>query len=95
MNWQYEKGRIYCQNDKNELLAETTFVFAGADTVDIDRTYVHPALRGQGVAGKMMEAVAEYLRKEGLRATATCSYAKGWLEKHRDTHADIIARAEA
>lgn len=92
MNWEYEKGRIYSVDENNELLAETTFVFKDNGDVDINRTYVHPKLRGQGIAGKMMGVVAEYLRENSLKATATCSCANAWLKKHRESYSDIISR---
>ena len=90
MNWIYETGRIYSVDDKNEVMAEATYVPSGLGTVDIDYTYVSPALRGQGIAGQLMEAVAGHLRKEGLKALASCSYAQAWLIKHRDAYPDVI-----
>lgn len=91
MNWNYENGRIYSTDEQNEVIAETTYVPAGGNTVDIDHTYVSPLLRGQGVAGQMMEAVAERLRKDGLKAVASCSYANAWLKKHRDSYPDVVS----
>lgn len=92
MDWKYENGRIYCLSEDNELLAETTFVRKENGEVDINHTYVNPLLRGKGVAGTMMEVVAEYLRKQSLKATASCSYANVWLQKHREVYADIISK---
>ena len=91
MNWKYEKGRIYGVDENNGLLAETTFNHRKNGEVDIDHTYVDPSLRGQGVAGSMMEVVAKYLRENRLKATASCSYANSWLKKHRYEYADIIS----
>lgn len=92
MDWKYEKGRIYSCNEKGELMAEATYVAKGNGEIDINHTYVNPILRGQGVADKMMTVVAEYLRKEGLKATATCSYAYVWFNKNSEQYSDIIAR---
>lgn len=92
MNWKYENGRIYSEDENREVMAETTFVYKENGEVDIDHTYVNPVLRGQGVAGKMMTAVADYLREKGLKATATCSYANSWLEKNRELYSDIISK---
>jgi len=92
MDWTYENGRIYSVNDKNELMAETTFVYKENGEVDIDHTYVNPVLRGQGVAGIMMELAAQYIREKGLRATASCSYANAFLKKHREEYADILSK---
>lgn len=92
MDWKFENGRIYSVNENNELMAETTYVLKENGEVDINHTYVNPQLRGQGVAGAMMEEVAGYLRKQSLKATATCSYANSWLKKHRDEYSDIISK---
>lgn len=92
MNWTYENGRIYSINDQNELMAETTFVYKENGEVDIDHTYVNPVLRGQGVAGIMMELTAQYIREKGLKATASCSYANAFLKKHREDYADILSK---
>ena len=92
MDWNYEDGRIYSEDEKGELMAETTFVYKDNGEIDIDHTYVNPILRGQGVAGKMMVVVADYLKKEGFKATATCSYANIWLKKNEELYLDIISK---
>jgi len=91
MNWQYEDGRIYYNNDEGELMAETTFVGNEDGVINIDHTYVNPALRGQGIAGKMMAVVAEHFKKEGRKVTATCVYAYKWLKKNEDTYESIMS----
>ena len=91
MEFQITDGRIYYRNDQNEVLAEVTYSYMNESVVDIDHTYVSPVLRGQGIAGKLMEALASELRAKGLKATASCSYADAWLEKNRDRFGDVIA----
>lgn len=91
MNWIYEPGRVYSIDETNTCIAEATYVFLDKNKVDINHTYVDPSLRGQGVAGEMMEAVAQRLRQDGLKAVASCSYANAWLRKHRDSYADVIS----
>ena len=65
MNWKYEDGRIYSTDENGESMCEATYIRKENGEIDIDHTYVNPILRGQGVAAKMMEAVAEYFKKEG------------------------------
>jgi hypothetical protein len=91
MEFQIEDGRVFHLDEQQEVLAEATYVYLSDGVVDINHTYVSPTLRGQGIAGLLMEAVANELRKKGLKATATCSYANVWLEKNRAANADIIA----
>jgi hypothetical protein len=91
MEFQITDGRIFYQNEQNEVLAEATYCYVSEGVVDIDHTYVSPVLRGQGIAGQLMEALVLELRAKGLKATASCSYADAWLEKNRDRAGDITA----
>lgn len=92
MNWKYENGRIYGVDEKNELMAEITYVFKQNQEIDINHTYVNPVLRGQGVAGKMMKIVVDYLKEKNVKVSASCSYANVWLKKHQEEYADIISK---
>ena len=57
MEFLVEEGRIYHQDERNTVLAEVTYCPVRAGVVDVDHTYVDPSLRGQGVAGRLMEAL--------------------------------------
>ncbi|HZK53045.1 MAG TPA: GNAT family N-acetyltransferase [Desulfosporosinus sp.] len=92
MNWKYEDERIYCTDEKGELMCKTTFVCKENGELEINSTYVNPILRGQGMAGKMMVVVAEYLREKGIKASATCSYANTWLRRHEELYPDILSQ---
>lgn len=91
MNWKHENGRMYCIDENGELMAETTYVLKGRNEAIIDHTYVNPALRGQGIAGKMMEAISEFFRENKLNVSATCSYADVWLKNHGETFSDSVS----
>jgi predicted GNAT family acetyltransferase len=41
------------------------------------------ALRGQGLAGRLMEHVVEAARSEGRDLIPFCSYASSWLRRQR------------
>nr|WP_294550315.1 GNAT family N-acetyltransferase [uncultured Pseudoflavonifractor sp.] len=89
MEFQYEDNRIFLPDGKGGVLAEITFP-AGADGVPvIDHTFVDSSLRGQGVAGKLMEAAVAALRQSGRRANAACSYAVSWRDKHPEA-SDVL-----
>ena len=89
MEFQYEDSRIFLPDGKGGVLAEITFP-DGADGVPvIDHTFVDGSLRGQGVAGKLMEAAVSALRASGRRARVTCSYAAGWRDKHPEA-SDVL-----
>lgn len=82
MNFTHNENQIALYSETGELLAEITFPYIDKDTVDINHTFVDPSLRGQGIAGKLMNELTDELRKRGLKAVPTCSYAVGWFEKH-------------
>jgi len=50
-------------------------------TLNIDHTFVEPSMRGKGIAGRMMSAAEDYAKRNGLKVTATCSYAAHSLRK--------------
>lgn len=72
------------------VLAEVTFPAEDGSVVNINHTFVDESLRGQGIAGKLLENVAQELEETGRRAHATCSYAVQWFEKHPE-RASLLA----
>ena len=48
------------------------------------------ALRGKGVAGKLMEGVVAIARAEGWTIRPLCSYAAAWMRRHPEHH-DLLA----
>ncbi len=78
-----ESNRIYYEQE-GRTLAEITFPALDDTTVNIDHTFVDECLRGQGVAGRLMELAAAELERTGRKAVPTCSYARRWLENHPD-----------
>jgi predicted GNAT family acetyltransferase len=47
------------------------------------------ALRGQGVAGRLMERVLETARAEGREVIPFCSYASSWMRRQRQSAASV------
>jgi predicted GNAT family acetyltransferase len=54
-------------------------------------TYVESpvALRGTGVAGRLMHGVLEQARAEGLKVVPVCGYAVAYMQRHPE-YADLI-----
>lgn len=48
----------------------------------ITKVFVDPKLRGQGLAGKLMEYLLDYIKEYDVEYSATCSYAVNFLEKY-------------
>ncbi len=83
MNFLHEENRIYCEQD-NKIIAELLFPLTGEDTVTITKTFVDNSLRGQGVAGKLMEEFIKIAKERNLKLIPQCSYALHWFEKHSE-----------
>ena len=83
MEFQHERERIFALDEQGKLVAEVTFPVSEG-VADIDHTFVDQSLRGQGVAGQLLEAAVRQIRMEGLRAKAPCSYAAKWFKEHPD-----------
>ncbi|MDF9824190.1 putative GNAT family acetyltransferase [Breznakia sp. PF5-3] len=45
-------------------------------------TYVDPSLRGQGIAGKLLDELIVLLEEKGATASPVCSYSVSWFQKH-------------
>lgn len=82
MDFIYEKSRIFLNDGQGKLIAEITFPEISTGVVDINHTFVDESLRGQGFAGKLMQAAIEQIEKDEKQFFASCSYALRWLEKN-------------
>lgn len=82
MEFIHEPNRIYGTDENGKVLAEITFPETEPGVYTIDHTIVDESLRGQGVAGKLVQAAVDDIKVKGGEVRATCSYAVGWLEKH-------------
>lgn len=91
MDFKHETNRIYLDDPAGKTLAEVTFPDINENSVEINHTFVDDSLRGQGVAGKLMEELVNRLRAEGKTAVLTCSYAISWFEKNKGNN-DLISR---
>jgi uncharacterized protein len=56
-------------------IGELTYRRSAAAHVTIDHTEVDPALRGQGLARRLLDAAVAWARQTGTRITPRCSYA--------------------
>ncbi|RDU24054.1 GNAT family N-acetyltransferase [Anaerosacchariphilus polymeriproducens] len=92
MEWNVEENRLYSQEENGELIAEATFERKENGDININHVYVNPKMRGQSLADKTMKAMVDYLREEGCKATATCTYADSWFDKNKELCKDILSK---
>lgn len=82
MKLNYSESRIYINDEAGKTVAEVTFPPVSKNVVEIDHTFVDDSLRGQGIAGELLLAVAQELRKTGRKAYPACPYAVRWFSGH-------------
>ena len=82
MNFQIESNRIFKEDENGKVIAEITFPETEKGIFCIDHTFVDDSLRGRGIAGQLVQLAVDKIKEQGGKFTATCSYAKHWLEKH-------------
>lgn len=82
MEFLVQSGRIYQVDEKGKTVAEVTFPEEIPGVLNLNHTFVDESLRGQGVAGKLIQAVVDYAKAQGKQISPTCSYAVKWFEKH-------------
>jgi len=51
-------------------------------TFDVYHTFVPPAARGRGMAGRLVQAAVDHARTSGYRILPSCSYVAAWLNTH-------------
>ena len=82
MDYKIERNRIFKEDENGKVIAKITFPETEKGIFCIDHTFVDDSLRGQGIAGQLVQLAVEKIKEQGGKVTATCSYAQRWLEKH-------------
>lgn len=59
-------------------------------TLDLHHTAVPSSLEGQGVGSQLVRYAIDHARAEGVKIIPTCSFVRGWLDRHPD-QADVVA----
>ena len=60
------------------------------DRVIVPHVETPPALRGQGVAGRLMGGLLEILRARGQKIVPVCPYAEAFMKRHPEEK-DLLA----
>ena len=93
MQFQETDGHIWAEDQAGKLVAEITFPETRPGVADIDHTFVDASLRGQGAAGRLVEAAVAQLRRRDMKAVPTCSYAQRWFQEHPE-QGDLLADSQ-
>ena len=62
-------------DENGRVIAEITYATTNDPNVVVaDHTFVDSSLRGQGVAGKLLDALVEDMNEQNKKIKASCSY---------------------
>ena len=86
-----------CEVNENKLVyeyegkrvGEVCYRYIDDNTIDIYHTYVDPLYRGHHIAANLMQGLFEQLKLNQKQATASCQYAKAWMQKHPEYQEQI------
>lgn len=84
------RNKFYVGDEIKSPLAEMTYVESNKSLIVIDHTYVSDELRGQGVAGKLLEQVVLYARHSKKKIKPLCVFAKKRMEDTPEYHDLLI-----
>jgi len=84
-----EENKVFILDEEGKQIAYVSFPLVEDGIVEIDHTVVDESLRGQGIAGKLMDAAYEVIKKTNRKARLSCSYAIKYFEKNVDKQ-DIL-----
>lgn len=84
-------GEYRACGEDGESCGELTWVNRGENVRVANHTYVPNALRGQGVAGQLVDRLIADAREQGFKIEPTCSYVVTAFQRNSEW-ADLRAR---
>jgi predicted GNAT family acetyltransferase len=70
--------KFYCTVDSHECIAEYSI---DGNIIEFYHTFVHPELRGRGIAEKLFDKAKEFVIEKNLKVHPTCSFARKYFEE--------------
>ena len=92
-NFKFAKEKTWLEDENGRQIALIEHPEVRPGVVNLVHTEVDPSMNGQGIAGKLTQAVAEKLREEKIKAELSCSYAIRWFSKHPEFE-DVLDNPE-
>lgn len=80
MKIEYKEGLIVLK-DQDEEVGYIKYVRKEENVIDVISTVVHEKYQGQGMAGKLFDALMGYVKDNSLKIIPSCSYIEKKLRK--------------
>lgn len=93
MEFLRENHAIVLRNDEGDMIAEITYKDTeDSQVVEADHTYTAAELRGQGIAGKLLDELVEDMKKQDKKILPTCPYVVRKFDEEPSKYQTIDAR---
>lgn len=88
-----EQNRFVIYNDQKEMIAEITWKEKD-NVLWVNHTFTDPSLRGQGIAGKLVDAVVEKATRDQQLIMPVCPYVVDKFNDQSDKYGSVDARSK-
>lgn len=85
-----QNNRFFCTVENSNCFVTYEATTTTPAILDITHTFVHPDLRGRGIAEFLLKKLTEYARAHGATVKPSCSYAVLYYRRHRSDQ-DVLA----
>lgn len=82
MQFLTEYSKISCIDNSGKEVGKVTFPETEDGVFEIDHTFVDDSMQGKGIAAKLVQLAINDINMRGGKVTASCSYAKRFIEKN-------------
>ena len=79
-------------DESGQMIAKITYKEEDNQVWNADHTFVDPALRGQGIALKLVDSLVELAVKEGKKILPTCPYVVRVFNENQNKYAHVHAK---
>jgi len=90
MRIKQEENLFYIEDSEGNKAGEINFSPAGEERIIIERTFVSPEHRGQGLGNKLVKEVVQYARENDKKIVPLCPFAQKELKQVKD-YSDVLA----
>jgi len=82
MQFLTEYSKVSCIDDSGKEVGKVTFPEKEKGVFEIDHTFVDECMQGKGIAARLVQFAINDINMRGGVVTASCSYAKRYIEKN-------------
>lgn len=84
-----EKNLFIALDEDDKKMGEIGYM-PDSDTLTATHTEVYPEYQGKGLAGKLLDALADFAADEGKKIVPKCSYVVSAFKKNPEKYKEVL-----